>query len=477
MIGKQIKGKGFRGLLNYLEGKEQAQLIGGNMSGRNAPELSAEFGLSRALNPHAKRKVYHASLSLPFNERLTNQQWGEVAAKYLEQMGYVNNQYAVYRHYDQDHDHIHIIASRIRLDTAKIVHDSWDYKRSEVVIRKLEREYGLQEVVSSSERIERNSSTGQRKRIEREEEDYHQGRREMPPELSIKQKLQQLILVAAANQPTMEVFFERLQDLGVEVKHGYTRTGKSKGISYGYQEQAFSGTKLGAAYTFPGLQKHLGIDEKEKRDKHRLKQDDYQSEQDAYQSERDEHRLKLDDYQYKHLGIDEKEKRYEHQLKQDDYQPKQYDYQLEEDDYQSKRDEQQLKQGDYQSERDELQRKHLLENASKVEDYTEQVSSVVPKANIEQNQAQNLYIHYSKSFEHLTPDERDKKVIVQAFRDNVSKALIQDILSASSIKYSSNEREELVRIVYEKLVKQQQLLSQQVQQQHKPKSIAQDFER
>ncbi len=405
MIGKQIKGKGFRGLLNYLEGKEQAQLIGGNMSGRNARELSAEFGLSRALNPNAQRKVYHASLSLPKNERLSSQQWAEIAAKYLEQMGYINNQYAVYHHFDQEHDHIHIIASRIRLDTAKIVHDSWDYKRSEVVIRKLEREYGLQEVVSSSERIERTASTGQKRRIEREEEDYRQGKREAPPELPIKQKLQQLILMAAADQPTMEVFFERLQDLGVEVKHGYTRTGKSKGISYCYQEQAFSGTKLGAAFTFPGLQKHLGIDEKEKQN---------------------EHQLKLDDYQLK---------------------------------------------------QEELQRKHLLENTSTVEDFTDQTSRVVPKVNSFQNQAQNLYVQYSKSFEDLTPDERDKKVIVQALRDNVPKVLIQDILSASSIKYSSNEREELVRIVYEKFVKQQKLLSQQAQQQHKPKSIAQDFER
>ena len=476
MIGKQIKGKGFRGLLNYLEGKEQAQLIGGNMSGRNARELSAEFGLSRALNPHAQRKVYHASLSLPKNERLTSQQWGEVAAKYLEQMGYVNNQYAVYRHYDQEHDHIHIIASRIRLDTAKIVHDSWDYKRSEVVIRKLEREYGLQEVVSSSKRIERTISTGQKRRIEREEEDYRQGKRQTPPELPIKQKLQQLILMAAADQPTMEVFFERLQGLGVEVKHGYTRTGKSKGISYCYQEQAFSGTKLGAAYTFPGLQKHLGIDEKEKRYEHQSEQDAYQSEQDAYQSERDEHRLKLDDYQYKHLGIDEKEKRYEHQLKQDDYQLEGDDYQSEQDDYQLKQDELQIKQ-------DELQRKRFLENPSKVidlpklEDSTEQASSIVPKINVELDQAQNLYVQYSKPFEHLTPNERDKKVIVQAFKDNVPKALIEDILSASSIEYSPKEREELVRIIYDKLVKQQQLLSQQAQQQHKPKSIAQDFER
>ncbi|MDZ8083828.1 MAG: hypothetical protein RMX35_32765 [Nostoc sp. DcaGUA01] len=45
-----------------------------------------------------------------------------------------------------------------------------------------------------------------------------------------------------------------------------TRNGKSKGISYEKDGQAFSGTQLGAAYTFPGLQKHLGVDYQPERD-------------------------------------------------------------------------------------------------------------------------------------------------------------------------------------------------------------------
>jgi hypothetical protein len=46
MIGKQTKGRGFRKLLDYLESREDAKLIGGNMSGRNARELAREFKLS-----------------------------------------------------------------------------------------------------------------------------------------------------------------------------------------------------------------------------------------------------------------------------------------------------------------------------------------------------------------------------------------------------------------------------------------------
>jgi Relaxase/Mobilisation nuclease domain len=452
MIGKQIKGKGFRGLLNYLEGKEQAQLIGGNMSGRNAPELSAEFGLSRALNPHAKRKVYHASLSLPFNERLTNQQWGEVAAKYLEQMGYVNNQYAVYRHYDQDHDHIHIIASRIRLDTAKIVHDSWDYKRSEVVIRKLEREYGLQEVVSSSERIERNSSTGQRKRIEREEEDYHQGRREMPPELSVKQQLQEIISNSALNQPTMPEFMERLLIRGVEVKHGYTRTGKSKGISYGYQEQAFSGTKLGAAYTFPGLQKHLGID--------------YQSERDDLQIQRllenPSLMIELPDIKGEMEKADnvtlltdavlvEEQEQYRTPVTEQGLVQEQHltEQGLVQEEYLT---EQGLVQEEYLTEQELVQEEYLTEQVLAQEQHlTEQV--------LAQEEYRQIYKDYSRDFTHLSLDERDKKVIVLALQAKTPLQQIREILSFSPAYRSREQMKELAHSAqreYEQWFRQQQ---------------------
>ena len=64
----------------------------------------------------------------------------------------------------------------------------------------------------------------------------------------------------------MPQLVERLQLQGVEVRHGLTRNGKSKGISYSWNDQKFSGTSLGPAYTFPGLQKHKGIDYQPQRD-------------------------------------------------------------------------------------------------------------------------------------------------------------------------------------------------------------------
>ncbi|AVH74476.1 relaxase/mobilization nuclease domain-containing protein [Nostoc sp. 'Lobaria pulmonaria (5183) cyanobiont'] len=270
MIGNQTKGRGFRGLLNYLESQKDAKLIGGNMGGNNARALAREFKISRQLNPEADRVVYHASLSLPENERLDEPTWNELANRYLEEMGFDSNQYVVYRHSNTEHDHIHICASRIRLDNGKIVHDSWDYKRSETIIRQLERDYGLQQTQSSHEKLSRNPSIGQQKRLEREHDEYINGERLTPQERPIKQQLQELIDRATQDKPTMPLLVERLQLQGVEVRHGLTRNGKSKGISYSWNDQKFSGTSLGPAYTFPGLQKHKGIDYQPQRDDERI---------------------------------------------------------------------------------------------------------------------------------------------------------------------------------------------------------------
>jgi hypothetical protein len=74
-------------------------------------------------------------------------------------------------------------------------------------------------------------------------------------------QLQDLIDEVTQDNPSMPEFVERLQQQAVEVQVGLTRTGIgfSKGISYNLDGVALSGTQLGRAYTFSGLQKHRGV--------------------------------------------------------------------------------------------------------------------------------------------------------------------------------------------------------------------------
>ncbi len=245
MIGKQTKGKSFRGLLNYLVFKEGAELISANMVGKNARELAAEFRFSRQLNRQVERVVYHASLSLPKHEHLDNKTWKALAQDYLLGMGFDYNQYVVFRHHDQDHDHIHIVACRIKLD-GTCVHDSWDYRRSSGVLRRIEKEYGLRETITHDQG-KRSPTTGERRRLER------------TGEQSIREKLQAAIDTATQSRPTMLNLIESLKQQGIDAQVVYNTTGKVKGVIYRLDGITFSGTQLGRDYTFGGLQKYKGI--------------------------------------------------------------------------------------------------------------------------------------------------------------------------------------------------------------------------
>ncbi len=253
MIGKQIKGTGFRGCLNYVLGKKDAYLIGGTMCGQTPEELAAEFAIARQLRPNLKVAVFHATLSVDRTERLEDSEqndlrWLAIAADYMKTMGFDNNQYTVVKHSDTEHDHIHIVASRIRLD-GSVVDDSWDYYTSQETIRQLEQDYNLEIVAPSWETDKRAPTTGEHRHLQ------SKGSK------SVRVQLQDLIDEVTQDNPSMPEFVERLQQQGVEVQVGLTRTGIgfSKGISYNLDGVALSGTQLGKAYTFSGLQKHRGV--------------------------------------------------------------------------------------------------------------------------------------------------------------------------------------------------------------------------
>jgi hypothetical protein len=164
----------------------------------------------------------------------------------MKAMEFDNNQYVVVKHNDTDHDHIHIVASRIRLDGG-VVDDSWDYYKSQETIRQLERNYNLETVTPSWETDKRAQTTGEHRQLK------SKGNK------SVRVQLQDLIDEVTQDNPSMPELVERLQQQAVEVQVGLTRTGFSKGISYNLDGVALSGTQLGKAYTFSGLQKHRGV--------------------------------------------------------------------------------------------------------------------------------------------------------------------------------------------------------------------------
>ena len=255
MIAKQVKGCGFRGTLDYLLQKPEALVIGGNMLGETARELSAEFAESRKLRPNLGKAVYHASLSLAPGEHFSDEKWRGVAGHYVKEMGFEGSQYTVVRHKDTDHDHVHIVASRIRMD-GTTVSDSQDYKRSEKVVRGMEIEHGLRRVPDSRD-VMRRAPTG---------DEFRKMLRTDKP--STRVQLQGLVDKAIEGKPNVADFFKNLELMGVHAIPNVAKTGYVSGITYRLDNEMMKGSDLGKGYTWQGIQKR-GVDYGRARNKER----------------------------------------------------------------------------------------------------------------------------------------------------------------------------------------------------------------
>lgn len=245
MIAKQVQGKDFRGVLDYVSRKEGAKLLGGNVAGKDSATIAAEFRASSDLRRKLTKCVYHVSLSVSPEENLNDRKWMAIAKNYLKGMEFSGSQYVVYRHTDRNHDHIHIIASRVRLTDGTVVRDSWQYRRSEVLVRQLEQEFGLLPTRSSWERRERAPKTGEIRRERR------------TGELSKRVELQKAIREVLQQCRSLESFTEALSHQGVSVRLRQSASGKIQGISYQLDGIAFQGRKLGKNYTWQSVQAML----------------------------------------------------------------------------------------------------------------------------------------------------------------------------------------------------------------------------
>ncbi len=101
-------------------------------------------------NRRTKNTVFHTSLNPAPEDRLTDGQLREIAAEYMERMGYGQQPYIVFKHRDIDREHLHIVSLRIDAEGRKLPHD-FEARRSMEILRELERKYGLHPAVPGQE--------------------------------------------------------------------------------------------------------------------------------------------------------------------------------------------------------------------------------------------------------------------------------------------------------------------------------------
>lgn len=148
MIARITTGDNVRGMVAYNTDKvkngEASLIMMQNINDGSQAGIQKMIQFQNNLNPRVKNRNLHVSLNfhkddLPtLNEELLK----EIAEEYMTEMGYEDQPYAVFQHFDASHPHIHIVSSRIGFDGRKI-NDSMERRRSKKISDSIENKHGL----------------------------------------------------------------------------------------------------------------------------------------------------------------------------------------------------------------------------------------------------------------------------------------------------------------------------------------------
>ncbi|WP_170122784.1 relaxase/mobilization nuclease domain-containing protein [Mucilaginibacter oryzae] len=106
-------------------------------------ELLRRFEKLTDLNQRTTKNALHVSLNFDPSEKLSPEKMEQIAAEYLEGLGFGGQPYLVYRHRDAAHPHIHLVSTNIRADGTAISMHKLAKLRSEPARLALEKKYGL----------------------------------------------------------------------------------------------------------------------------------------------------------------------------------------------------------------------------------------------------------------------------------------------------------------------------------------------
>ncbi|WP_435988267.1 relaxase/mobilization nuclease domain-containing protein [Sulfitobacter sp. SH24] len=222
-------------------GRERGQVavIGSTIGKR--PDTAIKFlGEVAKLRPRLRRHLYHVSISVPPNDReLSRSGWAAIGRAWCEGMGIENYMIVL-------HDaHIHIIGSRIRLD-GTAVSDTFDYRRSELLLRTIETQFGLAPTRSSHLVDRARGVPHQRARTLKE---VHAVRRDGR---SHKDFIRQSIDDALAEEIDAAQLRTVLAEAGIEMMLEQAADGAGY-VLFGFQGRSYGARSLGQGYSLTNL--------------------------------------------------------------------------------------------------------------------------------------------------------------------------------------------------------------------------------
>lgn len=151
MVAKIKSGKSLIGALNYNENKVKAgkaKLIASSGYAKNYDILSFYDKLFRLKdlaerNIRTRTNTLHLSLNFDLTEKLDTDKLVNIADEYMKRIGFENQPYLIYKHFDAGHPHIHIVSTNIEADGKRISLHNIGELKSEPARKAIEIDFGL----------------------------------------------------------------------------------------------------------------------------------------------------------------------------------------------------------------------------------------------------------------------------------------------------------------------------------------------
>ncbi|MBX2956177.1 MAG: relaxase/mobilization nuclease domain-containing protein [Cyclobacteriaceae bacterium] len=174
MVAKVNSGKNIQGILNYNENKVRegmAKCIHENLFGREVDKLTFNTklkGFENFINRNrrATTNAVHISLNFHASEKLSQDKLTEIASTYMDKIGFGNQPYLVYQHFDAAHPHIHIVTTNINSEGKRILLYNIGKNQSEKARKEIEQDYELIKASGRQQELNKTHSSDLNKRVE-----------------------------------------------------------------------------------------------------------------------------------------------------------------------------------------------------------------------------------------------------------------------------------------------------------------------
>ena len=149
MISKVVIGKTFYGACRYvcMDKKRAVVLETEGVRDYDYKLMAKDFELQQSMRPSLTKAVFHGIISFYPGEKIGDKMMAEIAKEYLQEMKITDTQFAIVKHIDKNHSHLHILANLVN-NNGETIKDNWIGLKGKKIAQKLTKKYGLKEAIS-----------------------------------------------------------------------------------------------------------------------------------------------------------------------------------------------------------------------------------------------------------------------------------------------------------------------------------------